>query len=203
MPMTAEDAATKNAKPQDGTKFGAFGGVFVPNVLTILGVIMFLRTGWVVGQAGLRDALIILLIANAITFLTSLSLSAIATNLKVKAGGAYFLISRNLGLEIGGSIGVPLFLAQAVSVAFYIIGFVESLEFLFPEIPARLVSMGTLAVLFVIAWVGAELAIKTQYVILAALAPARGVAVAAALSAGAQYVSGCARCAAGAVRDAG
>ena len=168
--MTSEAAAERLPRQEGGTKFGMFGGVFVPNVLTILGVIMFLRTGWVVGQAGLRDALIILLIANSITFLTTLSLSAIATNIKVKGGGAYFLISRNLGLEIGGSVGVPLFLAQAVSVAFYIIGFVESLEFLFPGMPARLISMGTLGVLFVIAWVGADLAIKTQYVILAALA---------------------------------
>jgi len=165
-----EPAPAKEPSKDSGTKFGMFGGVFVPNVLTILGVIMFLRSGWVVGQAGLHNALLILLIANAITLLTSLSLSAIATNLKVKGGGAYYLISRNLGLEIGGSVGVPLFLAQAVSVAFYIIGFVESLEFLFPEMPARLVSMGTLAVLFVIAWVGADLAIKTQYVILGALA---------------------------------
>lgn len=151
-------------------KFGTFGGVFTPNVLTILGVIMFLRTGWVVGNAGLKHALIILAIANAITLLTSLSLSAIATNIKVRGGGAYFLISRNLGLEIGGAIGLPLFLAQAVSVAFYIIGFIESVLFLMPELPAREVSMGVLLVLFVIAWIGASVAVKTQYVILGALA---------------------------------
>lgn len=151
-------------------KFGTLGGVFIPNVLTILGVIMFLRTGWVVGQAGLKDALIILCIANAITLLTSLSLSAIATNRKVGGGGAYFLISRSLGLEVGGSVGLPLFLAQAVSVAFYIIGFTESLHFIFPEVPDRLVSGGVLAVLFVISWIGADLAIKTQYFIMAALA---------------------------------
>lgn len=150
-------------------KFGMFGGVFVPNVLTILGVIMFLRTGWVVGQAGLVDALKILLIANAITLLTSLSLSSISTNIRVQGGGAYFLISRNLGLEIGGSVGIPLFLAQAVSVAFYIIGFAESLEFLVPGLPTRLVTIVTLAVIFVIAWVGADIAVKAQYLILGAL----------------------------------
>lgn len=150
-------------------KFGTFGGVFTPNVLTILGVIMFLRTGWVVGNAGLKQALIILVIANAITLLTSLSLSAISTNIRVKGGGAYFLISRNLGLEIGGAVGLPLFLAQAVSVAFYVIGFTESLQFLLPDLPSRGVAMGTLAILFVIAWVGAEIAIKAQYLIFAAL----------------------------------
>lgn len=150
-------------------KFGTFGGVFVPNVLTILGVIMFLRTGWVVGQAGLKDALIILLIANAITLLTSLSLSSISTNIQVKGGGAYYLISRNLGLEIGGSVGIPLFLAQAVSVAFYIIGFAESLQYLLPDLPVRLVTLVTLIVIFGIAWKGADLAIKAQYFILGAL----------------------------------
>lgn len=160
---------TKPVATPPAGKFGTFGGVFAPNLLTILGVIMFLRTGWVVGNAGLRDALIILCIANLITLLTSLSLSSIATNLKVGGGGAYFLISRSLGLEVGGSIGLPLFLAQAVSVAFYIIGFTESLHFIFPEVPDRLVSGGVLLVLFVISWVGADLAIKTQYVIMVAL----------------------------------
>ena len=75
--------AIKSASAKEGpVKFGTFSGVFVPNVLTILGVILFMRAGWVVGQAGVYQALIILLIANSITFLTSLSLSAIATNTK-------------------------------------------------------------------------------------------------------------------------
>lgn len=159
--------ATSQAK-----KFGTFGGVFVPNVLTILGVIMFLRAGWVVGQAGLKQALIILCIANGITLLTSLSLSAIATNTRVGGGGAYFLISRSLGLEIGGSIGLPLYLAQAISVAFYIIGFVESLEFIWPGLDMRATSSVVLAILFLIAWIGADLAIKTQYLILSCLVAA-------------------------------
>lgn len=163
-------AATPQDAQADKTKFGTFGGVFAPNLLTILGVILFLRTGWVVGNAGLRDALIILCIANAITLLTALSLSAIATNLKVGGGGAYFLISRNLGLEIGGAIGVPLFLAQAISVAFYIVGFTESLQFLWPALDARMISSCVLAALFVVAWIGADLAIKAQYLIMAALA---------------------------------
>lgn len=156
-------------------RLGTFGGVFVPNVLTILGVILFLRAGWVVGNAGLEQALIILCIANSITFLTALSLSAIATNTKIGGGGAYFLISRSLGLEIGGSIGLPLYLAQAISVAFYIIGFVESLGFLQPGLDVKTVSSIVLGVLFVIAWVGANVAVKTQYVILACL----GVSLAA------------------------
>ncbi|MCB0344734.1 MAG: hypothetical protein KDD66_06440 [Bdellovibrionales bacterium] len=151
-------------------KLGTFGGVFVPNVLTILGVIMFLRAGWVVGTAGLQNALIILLIAKSITFLTTLSLSAIASNAKVGVGGAYFLVSRSLGLEVGGSIGLPLFLAQAVSVSFYIVGFSESLRYLLPHVNEPLVSSGVLVLFYLVARNGAGLVAKTQYFILAALA---------------------------------
>lgn len=151
-------------------QFGTFSGVLVPNLLTILGVIMFMRMGWVVGQAGLYNAWIILIIANSITLLTSLSLSAIATNTKVEGGGAYFLISRSLGLEIGSSIGVPFYLAQTVSVAFYIVGFTESLLPLLGGVEeARWISLAALAVIFIIAWVSSDLALKAQNIILIVL----------------------------------
>ncbi len=80
-------------------RFGTFGGVFTPCMLTILGVIMFLRLGQVVGQSGILWAAAIVLMSAGITTLTSLSLSAIATNTRVKGGGAYYLISRSLGVE--------------------------------------------------------------------------------------------------------
>ena len=160
-------------KDQSSTNgFGTFSGVFVPNILTILGVIMFMRMGWVVGQAGLYHAWIILLIANVITFLTSLSLSSIATNTRVEGGGAYFLISRSLGIEIGSSIGVPFFLAQTVSVAFYIVGFTESLRPFVGATDPRLISMTVLAVIFIISWVSSDLAIKAQNLILLVLTTA-------------------------------
>ncbi len=162
--MAQEQTATNGAR-----RLGTFGGVFVPNVLTILGVIMFLRTGWVVGNAGLRSALLILLIANAITFLTALSLAAVATNTKVGVGGAYFLISRSLGLEVGGSVGVPLYFAQAISVAFYLVGFSESLQAIVPGVDVRLAATVSLGVFFVVAWVGASFAVKAQYLILVLL----------------------------------
>jgi amino acid transporter len=106
---------------------GTFGGVFTPSILTILGIILFSRLGYVLGSAGLGRALIILPIANAISVMTSLSLSAISTNIRVKVGGIYYLISRTLGPEFGGAIGIVLFLAQSVSIAFYCIGFGEVL----------------------------------------------------------------------------
>ncbi len=94
-----------NSEISSGT-LGTFAGVFTPSILTILGIILFLRLGYVVGNAGLAHALIILALANGISVLTTFSLSAIATNLKVKGGGDYYLISRTLGLEFGGAIGI-------------------------------------------------------------------------------------------------
>src|SRR6056297_373950 len=122
------------ASPKSGTDgtLGTFAGVFTPSVLTILGIILFLRLGYVVGNAGLGAALVIIVLANAISVLTSVSLAAIATNMKVKGGGDYYLISRTLGLEFGGAIGIVLFLAQSVSIAFYSIGFGEVLALLLP-----------------------------------------------------------------------
>ncbi len=107
---------------QPQPKLGTFLGVFTPTVLTILGVIMYLKTGWVVSNAGLIGALLIVVFANAITFLSALSMSALATNMRVGVGGAYFLISRSLGLEVGGAIGIPLYLSQALSVTLYAYG---------------------------------------------------------------------------------
>ena len=151
-------------------KLSTFTGVFVPNVLTILGVILFMRVGWVVGQAGLSLAIVILVIANSVTLMTALSLSAIATNARVGGGGAYFMISRSLGLEIGGSIGLPLFFAQAVSVAFYVIGFAESIRTFFPWLNIQFIAVSTILLLFAITWKSSSIAFKTQNLIFILLA---------------------------------
>ncbi len=157
-----------DATPQG---FRTFGGVFTPCTLTILGVIMFLRYGQVVGQAGVLAALIIVAISKVITTLTTLSLSAIATNTKVKGGGAYFLISRSLGVEFGGAIGVVFFLAQAISVAMYVIGFSEAFVDSFGAAAGSpvVVASVTNAVVFVCVFIGAGWTIKVQYFILAIL----------------------------------
>ena len=87
-------------------KFGTFLGVYTPSVLTILGLIMYLRFGWVVGNVGLPLTILILLMSSSITFITAMSASAVSTNMQVGVGGEYFMISRSLGLPIGGAIGV-------------------------------------------------------------------------------------------------
>lgn len=150
-------------------RFGTITGVFTPNILTILGIILFLRTGWVVGQAGLFGALLIIALSSLISLLTGLSLSSIATNMQVKTGGTYYMISRTLGLEIGGAIGIPLFLSQAVSVAFYIIGFSEALTWVFIDANPTAVSLIVVFVFALLALIGADVTFKIQYLILAVL----------------------------------
>ena len=147
-------------------KLGTFAGVFTPSVLTILGIILFLRLGYVVGNAGLGRALMMIGLANAISVLTSISLAAIATNLKVKGGGDYYLISRTLGVEFGGAIGIVLFLAQSVSIAFYCMGFGEAMADILSGVPwlsTRVIAGVAVSLLFVLAWLGADWATRFQY----------------------------------------
>lgn len=160
-----ETNAGKNA-------LGTFGGVFTPTILTILGVIMFMRANFVVGEAGILGAIVILCLAKTITFLTSLSISAIATNMQVRGGGSYFLISRVLGPEFGGAIGISLFVATALSAPFYIIGFIEALTLTFPQVAPWSLPIGIVVAIaaFVVAFVGASWAVKVQYVIMVILA---------------------------------
>ena len=149
--------------------FGTFAGVFTPSILTILGVVMYLRLGWVVGNAGLGGTLIVVGVSHLITLATGLSISSVATNRTVGAGGAYYIISRSLGAPTGAAIGIPLFFGQALSVTFYIIGFTESLAMLIPGLPQVHVSSVICVVLTLISLKSARLAIKTQYFVMAAI----------------------------------
>ncbi len=169
-------ASNATTSPSGTKKFGMFGGVFTPCTLTILGVIMFLRFGQVVGQSGVIYAVLIVIAAKVITTLTTLSLSAIATNTRVKGGGAYYLISRSLGVEFGGAIGVLFFLAQAISVAMYVIGFTEAVTETFPGVSGSFLAIASLSNLavFVCVYIGAGWTIKVQYLILAILVMALG-----------------------------
>jgi len=143
-------------------KLGTFLGVFTPSILTILGVILFLRTGWVVGNAGLIPALAVVVGANAITLITAFSVSSIATNMFVEAGGAYYIISRSLGLQIGGAIGIPLFLAQTFSITLYSFGFAESLRFIWPQVPIQPLAAVTVLLVSLLAGRSAGLALRLQ-----------------------------------------
>jgi len=124
------EAAPVPPGPEPAQKFGTFLGVFTPSVLTILGLIMYLRFGWVVGNVGLPLALLIVLAASSVTFVTALSGSALATNMRVGVGGEYYMVARSLGLELGGMIGIPLFLCRTLSITFYSYGLAESVLWL-------------------------------------------------------------------------
>lgn len=147
---------------QQNRTLGTFLGVYTPTVLTILGVIMYLRFGWVVGNLGLWRTLLIVIIANLITLVTTLSFSSMATNMKVGVGGAYFIISRSLGLGIGAAIGIPLFLSQAVSVTLYAYGLAESLRLIWPDVPLAMISIAIILLVSLLSFYGAKVALRTQ-----------------------------------------
>ncbi|MDX1623143.1 MAG: amino acid permease [Gemmatimonadota bacterium] len=169
-PSGGEPPETAEVAPGRPGGLGTFGGVFTPSILTILGVIMYLRFGWVVGNVGLLGALLVVTLSTVITFLTGLSISAISTDQRVRIGGAYYMISRSLGLEPGGAIGIPLYFAQGLSVALYTVGFAESVVGVFPQLDQRWVGIATTILVAIIALVSARAAIRTQYFIMAAIA---------------------------------
>jgi len=131
---------------------------------------MYLRFGWVVGNVGLLGTLIIVTLSTSITFLTALSIAAIATNQNVKTGGAYYMISRSLGIESGGAVGIPLYIAQALSVALYTIGFAESVAIVFPQVNQVTVGLIVTVAVGALALLSARIALRSQFFILAAIA---------------------------------
>ncbi|PIK58313.1 putative solute carrier family 12 member 9-like [Apostichopus japonicus] len=127
-------APSPKPKPkEDSTKLSMMIGVFLPCILAIFSGILFLRLGFAVGQGGVLESFGMFLLGYCIVTLTSLSLSAISTNGAVEGGGAYFMISRALGPELGGSIGVMFFIASIFSSSLYCIGFTEALTDNFGE----------------------------------------------------------------------
>ncbi len=159
------------ASDRSNGHLGTFGGVFTPCTLTILGVIMFLRFGYIVGEAGVAQALVIVAAGKLITVLTSLSLSAIATNMRVQGGGVYYLISRSLGIEFGGAIGLIFFLAQSTSVAMYVVGFSEALLAEWPSLGLSLTATASIvnSIVFFCVLIGAGWTTRLQYFIFALL----------------------------------
>lgn len=174
------------AQPQPGEarKFGT-APVFFTAISTILGAIMFLRFGFAVGNVGFIGTMAIVLIGHAVTIPTAMAIAEIATNQRVEGGGEYYIISRSFGLVIGSSIGIALYLSQAISVAFYIIAFTESLNTLFDYLiatyamPEWLIwllrqkqTIGIPALLlltYIMLTKGASLGVKALYVVVATL----------------------------------
>ena len=166
----------KQEAPQSVQKFGTFLGVYTPSVLTILGLVMYLRFGWVVGNLGLPLTLFIVIISSTITFITGLSASAVATNMRVGVGGEYYLISRSLGLELGGAIGIPLFMCRTLSITFYSFGLAESIAPFLPRalgsvtpVTIQIIAAGIILFITAISGKSAGLALKLQVPIMVAV----------------------------------
>ncbi|CAJ0960951.1 unnamed protein product, partial [Mesorhabditis belari] len=131
-PEKIEKLAPPPSAPR--TKFGWVEGVFVRCILNIFGVMLYLRISWVTGQAGVLLGIVIVLLASMVTTITAISTCAICTNGEVKGGGAYFLISRSLGPEFGGSIGLIFCVANGVAASMYVVGFAETIRDMLVEI---------------------------------------------------------------------
>ncbi|XP_010157672.1 PREDICTED: solute carrier family 12 member 1 isoform X2 [Eurypyga helias] len=174
-----EAAASKEEENKTGfVKFGWVKGVLVRCMLNIWGVMLFIRLSWIVGQAGIGLGIIVIGLSVVVTTLTGISMSAICTNGVVRGGGAYYLISRSLGPEFGGSIGLIFAFANAVAVAMYVVGFAETVVELLKESDTLMVDefndiriIGTITVvcLLGISVAGMEWEAKAQVILLVVL----------------------------------
>ncbi|XP_026374218.3 solute carrier family 12 member 1 isoform X3 [Ursus arctos] len=174
-----EEAEPKEGEDKAGAvKFGWVKGVLVRCMLNIWGVMLFIRLSWIVGEAGIGLGVIIIGLAVTVTGITGLSTSAIATNGYVRGGGAYYLISRSLGPEFGGSIGLIFAFANAVAVAMYVVGFAETVVDLLKESNSmmvdptndiRIIGSITVVILLGISVAGMEWEAKAQVILLVIL----------------------------------
>lgn len=150
--------------------------VFFTAISTILGAILFLRFGYAVGMLGFIGTLGIILLGHMVTIPTALAISELATNQRVEGGGEYFIISRSFGLNIGATIGIALYLSQAISVAFYVIAFTEAFSPLLDKIPLdeawarRVVSVPSIILLsYIMLKRGANMGVKALYMVVGVL----------------------------------
>ncbi|XP_049382477.1 cation-chloride cotransporter 1-like isoform X1 [Solanum stenotomum] len=126
-PRDGEDITLTLEQPKPiADKSGTLMGVFMPCLQNILGIIYYIRFSWIVGMAGIGESLLLVVFCGSCTFLTTISLSAIASNGAMKGGGPYYLIGRALGPEVGVSIGLCFFLGNAIAGAMYVLGAVET-----------------------------------------------------------------------------
>ncbi|PFX30422.1 solute carrier family 12 member 2-like [Stylophora pistillata] len=188
--FTEEPAPLDDSKLEDGQdsieirnaksapKFGWIKGVLFGCLLNIWGVMLYLRLSWVVGQAGIALASVIVILSAVVTTMTTLSLSAVCTNGEVKGGGAYYLISRSLGPEFGGSIGIIFSVASAVATAMYVVGFAETVRDILRDNGSlmvdesndiRIVGLITVVILLGITMIGLEWVVRAQMLLLIVL----------------------------------
>uniref|UniRef100_A0A3Q3MNT3 Solute carrier family 12 member 9 n=1 Tax=Mastacembelus armatus TaxID=205130 RepID=A0A3Q3MNT3_9TELE len=177
---TPEPPPGSGTPNKDPRKLNTFFGVMVPTILSMFSIVLFLRTGFVVGHAGLLQGLLMVIVAYTIISLTVLSICAISTNGAIQGGGAYYMISRSLGPEFGGGIGLMFFLAKVFACGEYVLGLVEAILDVFGSDPGKfgvrvlpqgywytvLYSSGVLLLCLLVCLVGAHIYSRTAFVIL-------------------------------------
>lgn len=146
--------------------FGTFLGVFLPSLITMIGSLLYLKLGWILGQVGLGRSILVLSVGLIITIITALSIASTASNMKIKEGGTYFMLSRSFGFEIGASIGIALYIAHVISICLCVLGFSESIQPMLPGISVRTIALFTLAFLTMLSLVSTALALRMQFIIL-------------------------------------
>lgn len=144
--------------------YGTLYGVYLPGVLAMFGVIIYLRLGWITGSVGLPAMILIICLSCVIVFITALSVSSAATNRDVAGGGTYYMISRSLGVEIGSAVGIPLFIAQTMCIAFCAMGFAESLSPLLPNVPLSYIAITALCAMMALNF-STGIALNAQFII--------------------------------------
>lgn len=141
-PVVEAHGEGKGHDEEAHVKFGWIQGVLLLNIMSLWGPMLFLRTSWIVGQGGMIEACLVIVFSTLITTITALSTSAIATNGEVKGGGTYYMLSRSLGPEYGGAIGLVFAFANMVGVAMNLVGFCESLQDLLNVFGVKIVDGG-------------------------------------------------------------
>ncbi|XP_052869377.1 bumetanide-sensitive sodium-(potassium)-chloride cotransporter-like [Anopheles cruzii] len=168
--------------PCPAARLGWIQGVLCPCLLNVWGVMLFLRMSWIVALAGILETLLIIGLSYTVCIITTLSLSALCTNGQVKGGGIYYLISRSLGPEFGGAVGIVLAFANSVSVSMNTIGFGSSLNQLLGSYGVKIVDGGvndirivgtaTILLLAIVCVAGMDWEVKAQNFFVIAIAVA-------------------------------
>ncbi|MCB1119115.1 MAG: amino acid permease, partial [Chlamydiia bacterium] len=137
---------------------GLTRGIIIPNLTMMMGMILFLRLGLIVGHLGLVGVLVVIGISLVLMLITAYAIAMIATNMEVGGGGIYYLVSRSLGVEVGGAIGLSLVFSQTMTLTLCVTGLAYSLRSLYPFLPQRELEMGVLV------WVTGLVLISTALV---------------------------------------
>lgn len=163
---------------------GVISGVFLPNILQMVGVILFMRLSWILGHVGIWQMGAIITLSSSLLLITSFSITSIVTNMKIGGGGTYYIISRSLGIEFGSAIGILLCISQITSIALCSSGFALSLHEFLPYVPLKALEFGTLTLLLLISYFSTNAAVKAQLLIFLIL----GISIGSVFLGGGHYI---------------